>query len=70
MLAMICPYFDRAPDNTVGVWLPASRTRRNVIFLVILALIIGLSFVGLVLRGPNWEIFMPWQAWPHHPTLI
>ena len=29
-----------------------------------------LTYTGTALRGPNWELFWPWQAWPEHPTLF
>lgn len=27
-----------------------------------------LTYTGTALRGPSWEFFWPWQAWPSHPT--
>jgi quinol-cytochrome oxidoreductase complex cytochrome b subunit len=26
-----------------------------------------LTYIGTALRGPNWEFYWPWQAWPEHP---
>jgi quinol-cytochrome oxidoreductase complex cytochrome b subunit len=26
-----------------------------------------LTYTGTALRGPNWDFFWPWQAWPEHP---
>ncbi len=26
-----------------------------------------LTYTGTALRGPNWEFYWPWQAWPRHP---
>ncbi len=69
-LAMVWPYIDRSPDSAVGVWFHKVRARQNTIFLIIIIAIASLSFVGSVLRGPNWGIFMPWEAWPLHPSLI
>ena len=69
-LAMIWPYLDRSPDSAIGVWFHKVRTLQNTIFLIIIISIAALSFVGLILRGPDWQIFMPWEIWPIHPTLI
>jgi len=70
LLAALWPYLDRSPDSATGIWLPSARIRQNTIFLLIILGIAALSFIGSVLRGPNWGIFMPWEAWPLHPTLI
>jgi len=70
MLAMAWPYLDRSPDSAIGVWFHKVRARQNTIFLIIVIAIALLSFIGLVLRGPNWQIFMPWEMWPMHPSLI
>jgi quinol-cytochrome oxidoreductase complex cytochrome b subunit len=29
-----------------------------------------LTYTGTALRGPNWDFFWPWQAWPIHPTAL
>ncbi len=29
-----------------------------------------LTYTGTILRGPNWEFFWPWQAWPEHPVIL
>ena len=29
-----------------------------------------LTYTGTALRGPNWDFFWPWQAWPVHPTAL
>ncbi len=29
-----------------------------------------LTYTGTVLRGPNWDFYWPWQAWPTHPTAL
>jgi len=41
-----------------------------VLFLLIIAAIGVLIFIGSVLRGPSWGIYMPWEAWPKHPTML
>jgi len=70
MFAILWPYLDRSPDSAAGIWFHKVRSRQNTIFLIIIIAIALLSFIGMVLRGPNWGIFMPWEAWPLHPTLI
>ena len=37
--------------------------------LVVLA-VLALTFVGMVLRGPYWQIYWPWEAWPEIPGRI
>jgi len=64
------PYLDRSPDSAVGIWFHKTRTWQNRLFIVMVIVIAILTFIGLVLRGPNWGIYMPWEAWPLHPTLI
>jgi len=61
------PWLDRSPTSTVGVWLPAARRRQLVVFAAIVALVVGLTVVGL-LRGPSWQFHWPWQAWPELPA--
>ena len=29
-----------------------------------------LTYVGTALRGPNWQFYWPWQAWPGHPIIL
>jgi quinol-cytochrome oxidoreductase complex cytochrome b subunit len=29
-----------------------------------------LTYTGTALRGPNWEFFWPWQAWPQQPMAL
>ena len=29
-----------------------------------------LTFVGMVLRGPYWNFYWPWEAWPDIPARI
>jgi cytochrome b-561 len=64
------PWLDRSPREAAGAWLPASRRRQNVAFLVVVALIVVLMLVGTFMRGPYWRFYWPWQAWPEIPTRI
>ncbi len=64
------PWLDRSPADAAGVWLPRSRRRQNLVFLLAVLLVVLLTVVGTVLRGPSWQLFWPWQAWPELPTRI
>ncbi len=69
-LMAIWPWLDRSPADAAGRWLPASRRTQNAVFLVIVFLVLVLTYVGLFARGPYWDLFWPWEAWPHLPTRI
>jgi quinol-cytochrome oxidoreductase complex cytochrome b subunit len=48
----------------------ASGSRRSAAIGTFCAFIIAfilLTYTGTALRGPNWEFYFPWQAWPEHP---
>jgi hypothetical protein len=64
------PWLDRSPAEAAGVWFPSSRRRQNVVFLIAVAVVLALTIVGTFLRGPSWQFFWPWQAWPEVPTRI
>jgi hypothetical protein len=64
------PWLDRSPAEAAGVWLHRSRRLQNAVFLVAVLAIVLLTIVGTVLRGPSWQLFWPWQAWPEIPTRI
>ncbi len=68
--AALWPFMDRSPDSAVGIWFHKTRRWQNTIFMIIIIGIAILTFIGMILRGPNWGIYMPWQAWPLHPTMI
>lgn len=69
-LMTIWPWLDRSPSLAAGAWLPRSRRAQNIVFLLIIAVVLGLTFVGMVLRGPYWNIYWPWEAWPEIPGRI
>ena len=69
-LMTIWPWLDRSPNLAAGLWFPMTRRRQNAVFLLILVAVLVLTFVGMVLRGPYWQIYWPWQAWPAIPGRI
>jgi len=35
-----------------------------------LLIVVALTIVGTFLRGPYWDFYWPWQAWPEIPGRI
>jgi cytochrome b-561 len=64
------PWLDRSTHLATGVWLPRARARQNVVFLLVVLGILALTFVGMALRGPYWNLYWPWEAWPDIPARI
>ncbi len=69
-LMVVWPWLDTSGRDSAGVWFAAARRRQNVVFLVILLAILVLMFVGTFMRGPYWNFYWPWQAWPEIPGRI
>jgi quinol-cytochrome oxidoreductase complex cytochrome b subunit len=69
-LMTVWPWLDRSSRLSAGVWLARERRTQNLIFLLIIVVVLALTFVGMVLRGPYWNIYWPWQAWPEIPGRI
>lgn len=67
LAAVIWPYVDRSPRSSIGVWFARERKWQNIIFLAIVAVILILTFVGTFMRGPFWELYMPWESWGELP---
>lgn len=67
LAAVIFPYFDKSPTSTIGRWLPKDRKWQNTVFLIIVAAILTLTFIGTFMRGPFWQMYMPWQEWEQTP---
>jgi hypothetical protein len=40
------------------------------VFLAVVAVILVFTFIGLYLRGPYWNFYWPWEAWPDIPSRI
>ncbi len=64
------PWLDRSPAAAAGVWFHGSRKRQNVVFLLLVLVVLAFTIVGTFLRGPYWNFYWPWQAWPELPTRI
>ncbi len=69
-LLTVWPWLDRSPATAAGRWFAASRRRQNIVFLLIVAGILLLTVVGMFMRGPYWQLFWPWEAWPEIPSRI
>ena len=64
------PWIDRSSHLAAGVWLPRDRRRQYIVFLLVVLFVLALTFVGMVLRGPYWNFYWPWEAWPDIPARI
>ncbi len=69
-LMTVWPWLDRSSRLAAGAWFAKERRTQNLVFLLIVLAVLGLTFVGMVLRGPFWQIYWPWQAWPEIPGRI
>jgi quinol-cytochrome oxidoreductase complex cytochrome b subunit len=69
-LMTLWPWLDRSPASVTGRWLPRERRTQNLVFLLIAAVILVFLFIGTYMRGPSWEFFWPWEAWPEIPGRI
>ncbi len=68
LFAAAWPLLDKSPDEAIGVWFHKSRRLQNTAFLLVCAVIVILIYVGAVMRGPYWHLYMPWQHWIKMPT--
>jgi cytochrome b-561 len=68
VLALIVwPYFDKSPVSAVGVWFAAERKRQIFVFLIVVLCVVIFTIIGTFMRGPYWDFYWPWQAWPEIP---
>jgi quinol-cytochrome oxidoreductase complex cytochrome b subunit len=65
---IIWPYRDRSSVNAAGVWFATERRRQNTVFLIIVAAVLVFTVIGTFLRGPYWNFYWPWEAWPEMPV--
>jgi len=64
------PWLDKSPGAAAGTWFPTSRRTQNLVFIGIAIVIIVLTLIGVFFRGPYWQFYWPWEAWPSIPTRI
>ena len=48
----------------------SSRTAAIATFCAFIVAFLLLTWIGTAMRGPNWEFFWPWQAWPEQPIQL
>jgi cytochrome b-561 len=70
LAAAVWPFLDRTPLHTVGQWFPRERRLQNSLFALIAVAIAILVLIGVLMRGPYWQLYWPWQAWPPLPRLL
>lgn len=63
LFLVVLPYIDRKPDG-VGIWFARERMAIIILWSIILAGILLTTAIGIFWRGPNWNFYWPWQAWP------
>lgn len=69
-LLTVWPWLDRSPAAATGVWFASSRRRQNLVFLLLVLVVLAFTVIGTFLRGPYWNFYWPWEAWPEIPTRI
>jgi quinol-cytochrome oxidoreductase complex cytochrome b subunit len=67
LLLAAWPYLDKSSVRAAAVWFSAERRRQDTVFLIVIALVLVLTLVGTFLRGPYWNFYWPWEAWPPTP---
>jgi quinol-cytochrome oxidoreductase complex cytochrome b subunit len=70
LAAIVWPYIDKSPVQSVGLWFAKERRRQNLVFLLIVLAILILTVIGTFLRGPYWNFYWPWESWPVMPRKI
>lgn len=61
---LLIPYLDRGKKG-IGVWFSPQRKLACTLFIIFAVAMAVTIVIGTLMRGPNWEFFWPWQAWPH-----
>ena len=69
-LLTVWPWLDKSPREAAGLWFPKTRSRQNMVFLLLALVVVAFTCIGLFMRGPYWHFYWPWQAWPELPTRI
>jgi cytochrome b-561 len=70
LAAAVWPFLDRSPLHTIGRWFPRERRVQNAVFALIAIAIAILVLIGVLMRGPYWQLYWPWQAWPELPRRL
>ncbi|HES58538.1 MAG TPA: cytochrome bc complex cytochrome b subunit [Firmicutes bacterium] len=64
------PFIDRSSSRATGVWFHRERRLHNILFIAITVAVLVLLVIGTYLRGPYWEFYWPWEAWPEHAPQV
>jgi quinol-cytochrome oxidoreductase complex cytochrome b subunit len=67
-LMTLWPWLDRSPASAAGTWFARERRGQAVACLAIVGAMVLLTVIGAFMRGPGWDFYWPWQAWPELPT--
>ena len=67
LLLAAWPYLERSSPLAAGLWFARERRTQNLVFLAIFVLVLALTAVGTFMRGPSWNFYWPWEAWPDVP---
>ncbi len=62
---ILIPYLDN-DQRGIGYYSIKERPLANWIFLSGLTMWFVLIFIGSVMRGPSWGLYMPWESWHVH----
>ncbi len=68
--AVVWPFLDGSPLQVIGKWFPRERRVQNTVLGIIAFAILILVLIGMLMRGPYWQLFWPWQAWPELPRRL
>jgi quinol-cytochrome oxidoreductase complex cytochrome b subunit len=69
-LLTLWPWLDRSPVEAAGVWFPRTRRAQNLVFLALVLVVVVFTVIGTFCRGPYWQFYWPWEAWPEIPGRI
>ena len=63
LFLLVLSYIDRGPDG-VGEWVARKRLGMIILWSLLLTGIVVTILIGVYFRGPNWNFYWPWNAWP------
>jgi quinol-cytochrome oxidoreductase complex cytochrome b subunit len=69
-LLTVWPWLDRSPRDVTGEWFPRARRTQNLVFILVMVAILLLTYIGMEMRGPYWQLYWPWETWPSMPSRI